>query len=108
MPLPIRVILASPRGFCAGLVRAIETVNLTLRTEGAPVYVLHDGQAYAAHILPEIRYEHAAIGNRESRVQLTQEIMRAFEPVMRQHLTQWYHFVPIWPTASDSKVCRSV
>lgn len=38
----INVILASPRGFCAGVVRAIETVNLTLRTEGAPVYVLHE------------------------------------------------------------------
>jgi lauroyl/myristoyl acyltransferase len=28
---------------------------------------------------------------------LTQEIMRAFEPAIRQHLTQWFHFVPIWP-----------
>jgi lauroyl/myristoyl acyltransferase len=35
--------------------------------------------------------------SRESRHKLTQEIMRAFEPAIRQHLDQWYHFVPIWP-----------
>ena len=32
-----------------------------------------------------------------ARIQLTQEILRAFEPAIRQHLTQWFHFVPIWP-----------
>lgn len=36
------VIVASPRGFCAGVVRAIETVRNTLEKNGAPVYVLHE------------------------------------------------------------------
>lgn len=36
------VIVASPRGFCAGVVRAIETVRNTLEQNGAPVYVLHE------------------------------------------------------------------
>ena len=36
------VIVASPRGFCAGVVRAIETVQNTLEKSGAPVYVLHE------------------------------------------------------------------
>jgi acetolactate synthase-1/3 small subunit len=31
--------LASPRGFCAGVVRAIEIVERTLDSQGAPVYV---------------------------------------------------------------------
>ncbi len=34
-----KVILASPRGFCAGVVRAIDIVNLALETYGQPIYV---------------------------------------------------------------------
>src|SRR5439155_6324134 len=34
-----RVVLASPRGFCAGVVRAVDIVNLALETYGSPVYV---------------------------------------------------------------------
>jgi 4-hydroxy-3-methylbut-2-enyl diphosphate reductase len=34
-----RVLLASPRGFCAGVVRAIDIVNLALETYGGPIYV---------------------------------------------------------------------
>ena len=49
----ISVVLASPRGFCAGVVRAIETVNLTLRTEGAPVYVLHE-IVHNKHVISEL------------------------------------------------------
>ncbi len=62
-----------------------------------PVYVLREPGGYAAHVLTEVAYDRATIGNRAARVQLTQEILRAFEPVIRQHVTQWYHFVPIWP-----------
>ena len=36
------LILAQPRGFCAGVVRAIEIVERTLELHGAPVYVLHE------------------------------------------------------------------
>jgi 4-hydroxy-3-methylbut-2-enyl diphosphate reductase len=38
----MKVILAQPRGFCAGVVRAIEIVELALRKYGAPVYVRHE------------------------------------------------------------------
>ena len=34
-----RVLLASPRGYCAGVERAVETVRRALALEGAPVYV---------------------------------------------------------------------
>src|SRR5437870_8884606 len=34
-----RVLLAAPRGFCAGVERAIETVERALELYGAPVYV---------------------------------------------------------------------
>ena len=34
-----RVLLLKPRGFCAGVVRAIDIVNIALETFGAPIYV---------------------------------------------------------------------
>lgn len=37
----MQVILSSPRGFCAGVVRAVEVVELCLQKFGAPVYVKH-------------------------------------------------------------------
>lgn len=54
----INVILASPRGFCAGVVRAIETVKLTLETEGAPVYVLHE-IVHNKHVISELESQGA-------------------------------------------------
>jgi 4-hydroxy-3-methylbut-2-enyl diphosphate reductase len=38
----IKIFLASPRGFCAGVERAIEIVNKTLLKYGKPVYVRHE------------------------------------------------------------------
>src|SRR3546814_18144569 len=38
----MRVILARPRGVCAGVVRAIDIVELALRKYGPPVYVRHE------------------------------------------------------------------
>jgi lauroyl/myristoyl acyltransferase len=62
-----------------------------------PAYLPHTSHGYAAHILPIIPYDRAALRQREARRQLTQEIVRAFEAPIRHHLDQWYHFVPIWP-----------
>ena len=39
---PITVYLAAPRGFCAGVDRAIQIVELALKRYGAPVYVRHE------------------------------------------------------------------
>jgi 4-hydroxy-3-methylbut-2-enyl diphosphate reductase len=38
----MRIILASPRGFCAGVNMAIESLDLALQAFGAPVYVYHE------------------------------------------------------------------
>ena len=38
----MEVILVKPRGFCAGVVRAIEVVERALEAHGIPVYVLHE------------------------------------------------------------------
>ncbi len=39
---PLRVLLAKPRGFCAGVVRAIDIVERSLEKYDAPVYVRHE------------------------------------------------------------------
>src|SRR3979490_2125997 len=38
----LKVLLCSPRGFCAGVVRAIDSVEQPLKRYGAPVYVRHE------------------------------------------------------------------
>jgi 4-hydroxy-3-methylbut-2-enyl diphosphate reductase len=39
---PLRLLIAAPRGFCAGVNRAIRIVELTIERFGAPVYVRHE------------------------------------------------------------------
>jgi len=62
-----------------------------------PVYLPRENGSYTGHILPPVVYERAALRDRDTRRKLVQEIMRAFEPAIRQHSDQWYHFVPVWP-----------
>ena len=49
-----RVLLASPRGFCAGVDRAIEIVELALETYGPPVYVRHE-IVHNRHVVQRLR-----------------------------------------------------
>jgi 4-hydroxy-3-methylbut-2-enyl diphosphate reductase len=42
MPEPLTLYLAAPRGFCAGVDRAIKIVEMALEKWGAPVYVRHE------------------------------------------------------------------
>lgn len=62
-----------------------------------PVYLPRTEKGYSAHVLPEVPYDRAALRDRAARQQLTQEIMKRFEPVILEYLDQWYHFVPVWP-----------
>ena len=41
-PLPLTILLASPRGFCAGVDRAIQIVETALERYGPPIYVRHE------------------------------------------------------------------
>src|SRR5215831_15743783 len=41
-PHPLKILVAAPRGFCAGVERAIRIVELALKKYGAPVYVRHE------------------------------------------------------------------
>ena len=42
MAKELKILLASPRGFCAGVDRAIEIVKKALEKFGSPVYVRHE------------------------------------------------------------------
>jgi 4-hydroxy-3-methylbut-2-enyl diphosphate reductase len=50
----MRILLASPRGFCAGVDRAIEIVEAALRRYGPPVYVRHE-IVHNRHVVEELR-----------------------------------------------------
>lgn len=48
-----KIILANPRGFCAGVERAITTVKLAVRQYGSPIYVLHE-IVHNKHVVQEL------------------------------------------------------
>ena len=51
---PLRILLASPRGFCAGVDRAIAIVERALERFGAPVYVRHE-IVHNQHVVDDLR-----------------------------------------------------
>jgi 4-hydroxy-3-methylbut-2-enyl diphosphate reductase len=51
---PLKVLLCSPRGFCAGVVRAIESVERALAIYGSPVYVRHE-IVHNRYVVDELR-----------------------------------------------------
>jgi 4-hydroxy-3-methylbut-2-enyl diphosphate reductase len=50
----MEAILAQPRGFCAGVVRAIDIVELALEIHGPPVYVFHE-IVHNRHVVDSLR-----------------------------------------------------
>lgn len=50
----VKLLLSSPRGFCAGVVRAIDTVKKALNLWGAPIYVKHE-IVHNKHVVNELR-----------------------------------------------------
>src|SRR5205823_2125868 len=50
----IRVVLAQPRGFCAGVERAIEIVERALKKYGPPIYVRHE-IVHNRHVVEDLR-----------------------------------------------------
>ena len=51
-----RLLLAAPRGYCAGVERAVETVERALELHGAPVYVRRQ-IVHNAHVVRELGAE---------------------------------------------------
>ena len=55
----MQVILAQPRGFCAGVVRAIKIVERALETYGTTVYVLHE-IVHNHHVVEDLKHQGAS------------------------------------------------
>jgi predicted RND superfamily exporter protein len=62
----------------------------------APVFILRAEQGYRIELQPPLPYDRTELGDRAARQKLTQQIIRIFEPFIRRHPDQWYHFIPIW------------
>src|SRR2546429_608642 len=56
---PMEVLLANPRGFCAGVERAIEIVERALELHGAPIYVRHE-IVHNKYVVQDLRAKGAA------------------------------------------------
>ena len=54
MNMGMEVLLANPRGFCAGVERAIEIVERAIKLHGAPIYVRHE-VVHNKHVVDDLR-----------------------------------------------------
>jgi len=63
----LHVLLAAPRGFCAGVDRAVDIVELALRQFGAPVYVRH-AIVHNTHVVTDLEGKGAVFVEDEAEV----------------------------------------
>ena len=63
----VQVLLSQPRGFCAGVVRAIEIADRALELHGAPVFVFHE-IVRNAHVVADLRKRGVVFVNELSEV----------------------------------------
>jgi 4-hydroxy-3-methylbut-2-en-1-yl diphosphate reductase len=66
-PEPLQVLLAAPRGFCAGVDRAVEIVERALLAYGPPVYVRH-AIVHNTHVVAELEAKGAIFVEDEQEV----------------------------------------
>ena len=66
-PVPQTILLASPRGYCAGVDRAVQTVERALELHGPPVYVRKE-IVHNKHVVEQLRERGAIFVESESEV----------------------------------------
>jgi 4-hydroxy-3-methylbut-2-enyl diphosphate reductase len=66
-PTPEKILLASPRGYCAGVDRAVQTVERALELYGAPVYVRKE-IVHNKHVVEQLRDRGAVFVESETEV----------------------------------------
>jgi 4-hydroxy-3-methylbut-2-enyl diphosphate reductase len=64
---PERILLAAPRGYCAGVDRAVQTVERALELHGAPVYVRKE-IVHNKHVVEQLRARGAVFVEEETEV----------------------------------------
>ena len=63
----MKIILASPRGFCAGVIMAIESLELAIKLHGTPIYVYHE-IVHNQHVVERFRGKGVVFVNHVSEV----------------------------------------
>ena len=66
-PIPEKILLAAPRGYCAGVDRAVQTVERALELYGAPVYVRKE-IVHNKHVVEQLRDRGAVFVESETEV----------------------------------------
>ena len=66
-PFPEKLLLAAPRGYCAGVDRAVQTVERALELHGAPVYVRKE-IVHNKHVVEQLRSRGAIFVDEETEV----------------------------------------
>jgi 4-hydroxy-3-methylbut-2-en-1-yl diphosphate reductase len=66
-PVPEKLLLAAPRGYCAGVDRAVQTVERALELHGAPVYVRKE-IVHNKHVVSQLRERGAIFVEEETEV----------------------------------------
>jgi len=69
---PLTILLAAPRGFCAGVDRAIRIVELALQKFGAPVYVRHE-IVHNRHVVDDLKAKGAVFVEELDEIPETQQ-----------------------------------
>ena len=80
---PEEIILAEPRGFCAGVDRAIEIVERALTKFGAPIYVRHE-IVHNDHVVADLRAKGAIFIEDLNEVPLGSRVIMSAHGVARQ------------------------
>ncbi|MGA1028875.1 MAG: 4-hydroxy-3-methylbut-2-enyl diphosphate reductase, partial [Burkholderiaceae bacterium] len=80
---PEEIILAEPRGFCAGVDRAIEIVERALTKFGAPVYVRHE-IVHNDHVVADLRAKGAIFIEDLNEVPLGSRVIMSAHGVARR------------------------
>lgn len=86
----MKVLLASPRGFCAGVNMAIESLDLALRLYGPPVYVYHE-IVHNKHVVDEFLTKGAVFVNTIDEVPVGSHLLysaHGVSPTVREEAAQ--------------------
>jgi predicted exporter/lauroyl/myristoyl acyltransferase len=67
-----------------------------------PVAIVRDEGGHVLKMAEPISYDRRELRSPDARRELTQQIMRDFEPMLRQYPEQWFQFIPIWPKPDES------
>ena len=74
----MEVVLSAPRGFCAGVVRAVDVVELCLERFGTPIYVRRE-IVHNPHVVSDLQNKGAIFVEELDEVVMEDEVLQRLE-----------------------------